>query len=240
MNALTDAQGSYADCHATGAEPDGPQTTRMNHAPDVITSDVHYSYRHKVGGVNLDPSTESVCTSMPATKSQRMLRPPAGDNILFGTCDDAHGPDSYLPVVSESAFCALCHQFSTWGASINKSHQEWPSSLFRGGRHHRSELPFAPDRRIGDTCFALPEKRELAHPPERIPFHLQCGATDIEPRQDAVAMNATALHARACVRTSVTISYTRQEPTCPLAFRAGTAFAKVLRDVETGDSPMAS
>jgi hypothetical protein len=67
------------------------------------------------------PRTESVCANTPGAQSQRILRPPSGDDIFFGRYDDIKDPDVYLPVISESAFFAPCHQFGMWGTSIYAS-----------------------------------------------------------------------------------------------------------------------
>ena len=67
---------------------------------------------------------------MPGTLSQRVLRPPEGDNIFFGPYDDVHDPDTFLPLISESRFCAPCHQFSFWGTPIYASFDEWAETSY--------------------------------------------------------------------------------------------------------------
>ena len=45
--------------------------------------------------------------------------------MFFGPYPDIHDPDTYAPDMSESAFCAPCHQFSFWGTPIYTSYDEW-------------------------------------------------------------------------------------------------------------------
>ncbi len=128
----------------------------------------------------------------------------------------------------------------------------------------------------GDVYFALPEVGGLAHPPERIPSHLQLGATSVELLQNTVTMTVSARQIVDRVKVTITITNTdaghhvptdfpgrhmilavtatggqgqalslQGGPTVPdwggaQAGQPGTAFAKVLRDVETGESPVVS
>ncbi len=146
----------------------------MNDVRDVITAGIHCDYCHKIGGVYLNPATDSVYANVPGAQSQRLLRPPPGDNIFFGPYDDIHDPDTYLPVISESRFCAPCHQFSFWGTPIYESYDEWLASPYAEAGITCQDCHMPP---TGDTYFALPEVGGLEHPPETIPSHLQLGAT---------------------------------------------------------------
>lgn len=128
----------------------------------------------------------------------------------------------------------------------------------------------------GDTHFALPEIGGLEHPPERIPSHLQPGASDIDLLQNTVAMTLTARQVLNELQVTVaidnigaghhvptdfpgrhmilTVSAMDEDqrpfthlggPTVPLwggqqAGLPGMAFAKVLRDVESGEAPVVS
>jgi nitrate/TMAO reductase-like tetraheme cytochrome c subunit len=177
--------GNCASCHAPGAGVDGYLTTNMNAVRDVITAGIHCDYCHKIGGVYLNPATGSVYPNTPGVLSQRLLRPPAGDNIFFGPYDDIRDPDTYLPEISESQFCAPCHQFSFWGTPIYESYNEWLASDYAelGVTCQKCHMP--PN---GDTYFALPEMGGLEHPAERIPSHLQLGARNTELLQETVSM----------------------------------------------------
>lgn len=181
--------GNCANCHAPGAGVDGYLTTNMNSVRQDITAGIHCDYCHKIGGIYLNPATGSVYPNTPGVLSQRVLRPPQGDNIFFGPYDDIKDPDTYLPEMSESQFCAPCHQFSFWGTPIYESYNEWLTSDYAelGITCQNCHMP--PN---GDTYFALPEMGGLEHPAERIPSHLQLGARSAELLQETISMTLDA------------------------------------------------
>ena len=265
--------GTCANCHAPGAGVDGYLTTNMNAVRDVITAGIHCDYCHKVGGVYLDPATRSLYPNAPGSQSQRILRPPEGDNIFFGPYDDVHDPDTYLPAITQSEFCAPCHQFSMWGTPIYESYNEWLTSPYADMGVTCQDCHMVP---TGDTLFALPEVGGLPHPPEDIPSHLQLGATDVELLQNTVTMTLRVRQVADQVEAIAVITNTgagHHVPTDfpgrqmiltliatdeqgenltqhsgpivpdwggPQAGSPGKAFAKVLRDVQTGASPVVS
>jgi hypothetical protein len=195
--------GNCANCHAPGAGVDGYLTSNMNVARGVITDGIHCDYCHKVGGVYLDPATGSVYDNVPGVQSQRMLRPPAGDNIFFGPYDDIKDPDTFLPLISESAFCAPCHQFSFWGTPIYESYAEWLASPYAVAGVTCQECHMPPN---GDTFFALPSKGGVTHAPETIPSHMQRGVSDVTLLQNTVTMTATARSVANEIEVTVTIT----------------------------------
>jgi hypothetical protein len=262
--------GTCTNCHAPGLGVDSYLTTNMNEARDQITAGIHCDYCHKIGGVYLDPWTGSVYANVPGTLSQRVLRPPQGDNIFFGPYDDVHDPDTYLPLISESQFCAPCHQFSFWGTPIYESYDEWLASPYAEQGVTCQDCHMPPN---GDTHFALPEVGGLAHRPETIPSHQQLGATSVELLQDTVALELVAEELGGEVLVTVVITNTgagHHVPTDypgrhmilaveasaggqPLALLEGgvvpawcgeqaglpgKAYAKVLRDVLSGEAPV--
>ncbi len=279
LDDFPDTAGNCANCHASGAGVDGYLTTNMNDVRDVVTAGVHCDYCHKVGGAYLNPATGSVYPNVPGAQSQRVLRPPEGDDIFFGPYDDIHDPDTYLPVMTQSQFCAPCHQFSFWGTPIYESYQEWLSSPYAGAGVTCQDCHMPP---TGDTYFALPEVGGREHPPERIPSHLQLGATNVELLQNTVSMTLSARQVADNLRASVTITNTDAGHHVPTDFPArnmillvratddrgrdlvqvdgptvpdwggvgpdpddyagwpGKGYAKVLRDVVSGESPVAS
>lgn len=265
--------GTCANCHAPGAGVDGYLTTEMNAARDDVTAGVHCDFCHKLGGVYLDSATGSVYPNAPGVRSQRLLRPPEGENIFFGPYDDIKDPDTYLPLISESQFCAPCHQFSFWGTPIYESYEEWLASPYAGEGVTCQDCHMPPN---GDSYFALPEKGGLEHPPELIPSHLQLGASDAGLLQDTITMTLSARQLADQIEVTVIVSNTgagHHVPTDfpgrhmilaitaaddtgqplvqtggpavpdwggPQAGLPGNAFAKVLRDVETGEAPVVS
>ena len=161
--------GICAACHAPGAAIDAPYATDMNAVRGEVTAGVHCDFCHKIGGAYLHarapvdarcetchdadgglvaPALE-VYRNAPGVQSYRVLRPPPGEQIFIGPYPDIHDPDTFLPFISESAFCAPCHEFSFWGTPIYTSYSEWLASPWsdRESGQHLPVLPHAPDRR---------------------------------------------------------------------------------------------
>ena len=197
--------GNCANCHAAGWGVDGYLTTDMNDARDVITAGIHCDYCHKIGGVYLNPATDSVYRNVAGVLSTRLLRPPPGDDIFFGPYDDIHDPDTYLPAMTESRFCAPCHQYSFWGTPIYASYDEWLSSPYPAMGIHCQNCHMPP---TGDTYFALPEQGGLEHPPEKIPSHLQLGARSLELLQNTVTMTLQVAQVGESISVTVVITNT--------------------------------
>ncbi|MBI4470962.1 MAG: hypothetical protein HY650_16735 [Acidobacteria bacterium] len=273
LNDFPGTAGNCANCHAPGAAVDGFFTTNMNQIRDAITAGIHCDYCHKVGGVYLNPATQSVYPNAPGVQSQRVLRPPEGDNIFFGPYDDIHDPDTYMPTMTESDFCAPCHQFSFWGTPIYESHAEWLASPYAESDVTCQNCHMPP---TGANYFALPETGGLEHPPQQIPSHLQLGVASTDLLQTTVAMTVSARQVFDKIEATVVITNSGaghhvptdhpgrhmilvvtaadpqggmlpfvSGPTVPewggtQARWPGKAFAKVLRDVESGESPVVS
>lgn len=265
--------GNCASCHAPGRGVDGYLTTDMNAVRDEVTAGIHCDYCHKVGGMYLNPATHMPYPNVPGVESQRVLRPPEGDNIFIGPYDDIHDPDTYLPEISESVFCAPCHQFSMWGTPIYESYAEWLASPYAEENITCQDCHMPP---TGDTMFATVEAGGLEHPPETIPSHLQLGATSEELLQNTVEMTLDAQANGDHLSVTVTITNTEaghhvptdypgrhlllvltastvegqsldllKGPSVPAwggpqAGQPGQAFAKVLRDVVSGEAPVIS
>jgi hypothetical protein len=165
--------GNCAACHAPGAAVDAPLSTDMNAVRDQVTAGIHCDFCHKVGGVDLDEQSGSVFDNRPGVQSLRMLRPPQGDDIFFGPFDDVHDPDTYLPLTSESAYCAACHQFSFHGTPVYESYNEWLASPYAAIDVTCQDCHMPP---TGESFFAPPEVGGVERRPPTIPSHLQPGA----------------------------------------------------------------
>lgn len=273
LDDFPDTAGHCASCHAPGAAVDGYFATNMNDVRGDVTAGIHCDYCHKIGGVYLNPATQMPYPNVPGVESQRVLRPPEGDNIFFGPYEDIHDPDTYLPIISESAFCAPCHEFSMWGTPIYESYSEWLNSPYANANVTCQDCHMPP---TGDTMFALAEVGGLEHPPESIPSHLQVGAVDVDLLQNTVEMvldveivdrqaiatvtlnnfgaghhvptDYPGRHMILLVNAQDQAGQTLElihGPTVPdwggpEAGLPGQAFAKVLRDVMTGEMPVVS
>jgi hypothetical protein len=181
--------GNCANCHAPGAGVDGFSTTDMNQVRGETAAGIHCDYCHKIGGVYINPATGTVYPNMPGALSQRMLRPPTGEDIFFGPYDDIPDPDTYLAEMEQSQYCAPCHQFSFWGTPIYESYNEWLNSPYAEAGVTCQACHMPPN---GDNYFALPEMDGLWHPAERIPSHLDLGLKDIGFMTGTVGMTVTA------------------------------------------------
>jgi nitrate/TMAO reductase-like tetraheme cytochrome c subunit len=188
LNDFPGTAGNCANCHAPGAAVDGYLMTNMNTIRDNVTAGIHCDFCHKVGGVYLNPASGTVHPNAPGVRSQKVLRPPAGDNIFFGPYDDIPDPDTYLPVITQSQYCAPCHQFSFWGTPIYESYNEWLDSAYAAQGITCQDCHMPP---TGAEFFALEEVGGLPHPPESIPSHLQLGAASTPLLQDTVSMTVT-------------------------------------------------
>lgn len=199
--------GNCAACHAPGAAVDSPFTTDMNAVRSELTAGIHCDFCHKIGGVFHSPASDSPYNNMPGIFSMKVLRPPEGEQIFIGPYPDIHDPDTYLPLMDESAFCAPCHQFSFWGTSIYNSYGEWLDSPYSDPETGRTcqDCHMPPN---GDEYFASIEQGGLAHPPETIPSHFQVGISDETLMQNSVEMEVSAEQVGDEIHVQVTLTNT--------------------------------
>lgn len=157
---------------------------------------------HKTSDVIVNPENNMPTPDMPGILSMRLNRPAdEADQVFFGTLVDVTRPDSYLPLLSESRFCAACHfgvfggvvgnMTVTGGTVIYNSYGEW------------LESPYS-DPETGKTCqdchmpesdanwFVLPERGGLVRDYAPLHNHNMPGANDQELLQNTVTMVTTA------------------------------------------------
>lgn len=226
--------GNCASCHAPGAGIDGYLTTDLNAVRGDVTAGIHCDYCHKVGGVYLNPATQLPYPNAPGVESQRVLRPPEDDNIFIGPYDDIHDPDTYLPEISESQFCAPCHQFSMWGTPIYQSYAEWLDSPYAEDNITCQDCHMPP---TGDMMFATVEAGGLEHPPETIPSHLQLGAVSEDLLQNTVEMALAAQPEGDQLAVTVTISNTAAGHHVPTDF-PGRHMILLVTVTDESDTPL--
>lgn len=271
--------GNCANCHAPGAAANNPFTADMNQLSEVEVNGVFCDFCHKTGGVYLNPATGLPYHNVPGVMSMDLRRPPEGQQMFFGPFDDIHEPDTYLPLIQESQFCAPCHNFGFWGTPIYQSFAEWLASPYPDQGVHCQTCHMPPD---GVTTNFAPGHGGLERDPQTIPSHFQFGAAHPDFLQRTVSMTVQAAVVGERVRATVTITNTQAGHHVPtdhparhliLVVRAtdgdgaelaqvagevvpawcgegedpddyggrpGKAFAKVLRNLNTGEEPTAA
>ncbi len=139
-------RGNCGNCHTPGAALDGPSYgTDPNTVSGADEYGVHCDFCHKVADVYLDPRTGLPYPDRPGVLSMDVRRPFPDDpdryQLFFGTFDDDNVPeeDTYLPLMSESQFCAPCHYGVFFNTVVYNSFGEWLGS------------PYA-DPEAGQTC----------------------------------------------------------------------------------------
>jgi YVTN family beta-propeller protein len=199
--------GICAACHAPGRAVDNPFSTDADAARGDATAGIHCDFCHKTGGVYAAPGTAEVYPNMAGVLALEVLRPPPGDDVFFGPYADVADPDSYLPAMSESVFCAPCHQYSFWGTPIYTSYDEWRASPYAdrktGATCQSCHMP--PN---GDTFFANPENGGLWHPAEKVPSHLQLGLTQADFMADAISLDLEASSVGGVLTVAATVTNT--------------------------------
>jgi hypothetical protein len=196
---------SWSGCH-TGLTIERSRGVIAPHAvPLSLKGDagegINCDFCHKIGDVTIDPETKLPPPDMPGILSMRLYRPEEGDQLFFGTLVDVPRRDTYLPLLSESEYCAPCHYgvfggvvgpgTVTGGTVIYNSYGEW------------LESPYS-DPKTGKTCqqchmpksdadwFVYPERGGLSRDYAELHDHTMPGVTDEKLLQNSVTMNSTA------------------------------------------------
>jgi mono/diheme cytochrome c family protein len=176
-----DLGGNCATCHMPGAVAslEGGYHVDINNIAGIALDGVFCEFCHKVGEVALDQETLLPEPERPGVLSMRLYRPEPDSNeqIFFGNLDDVNRRVTYLPLLSESAFCAPCHSGTFWGTTIYDSYGEWLTS------------PYS-DPETGQTCqdchmpqvdynfIVYPDKGGLERDGRRNLSHRMLGATN--------------------------------------------------------------
>jgi hypothetical protein len=210
---------AWSGCHAgitierANGRIDPPASPLAKAGAEGITCD----FCHKIGDVILDPQTKMPLPDMPGILSLRLHRPyDDSEQIFFGTLVDvSRERDSYLPLLSKSAFCAGCHvgvfggvvgmQRVKDGALIYNSYGEWLASPYNNPQ-------------TGKTCqdchmavssanwFVFPEREGLTRDYAELHNHTMRGASDENFLQNAVTMKSTAQRNGDQLRLEVSIT----------------------------------
>jgi hypothetical protein len=168
---------------------DAPYQTNPNDAAGIDAQGAHCDFCHKVVDVVLDPRTGRPFENAPGVLSMRFARP-AHEQVFFGPYDDVDvGPDTFLPLIKESRFCAPCHDASFWGTPIYTSFPEWKASRYAEEGITCQDCHMKPD---GVTTNFAPGRGGVERDPETIPTHFFPGAADTSFLRSAVDLVASA------------------------------------------------
>ncbi len=178
------SNGNCANCHAPAAAVKDYTGVDMNKLSNVELMGVSCDFCHKVKDVAMQANT----SLFSGVQHMNLLRPPDGHQMFFGPYDDIPDPDAYSPVISESIFCAPCHEGSFWGVPIYESYSEWLASPYaeQGVTCQKCHMP--PD---GVTSNFAPGKGGMERDPASIPSHFQLGSRDSSFLASAVEMKTT-------------------------------------------------
>jgi hypothetical protein len=176
--------GVCAACHAPGAPLDTLATGDLRTLAGVDSLGIHCDFCHKVQDVDL---------AAPGLTHGRfamsLLRPEEGQ-IFFGPLDDvARHEDSFLPLQSESRFCAACHEGIVFGVPVYTTYSEWLASPARAEGKQCQSCHMRPD---GQMTNIAPGAGGLERDPATLASHrLLPGGREAMLRR-ALTLTATA------------------------------------------------
>ncbi len=122
--------GNCAACHLPAAAVRAPYGTDPRAVEGVGAEGVTCDFCHKVWDVRLSPQGLPY-GNMPGVLSLAFRRPPEGHQFFAGPLDDvAPGEDTYVPLYTQSQYCAACHFGNFWDVRIYNSFGEWLESPY--------------------------------------------------------------------------------------------------------------
>ena len=199
--APNDQNCAWSGCHTNLTVERSPTFIAQPASPVGLTGDaaegITCDFCHKIGDVILDPETHLPPPDMPGILSLRLYRPVEGEQVFFGTVLDVNRRVSYLPLQSESAFCAPCHYgvfggvvgvgSVTGGTVIYNSYGEWLDSPYSdpetGLTCQDCHMPVS-----SENWFVFPEQGGLIRDYVPLHNHTMPGAADEDLLQNSVTM----------------------------------------------------
>lgn len=195
----------WSGCHTSvtaersgGIVPPAPSAAGLT---GIATEGITCEFCHKIGDVYLDKQTGLPLPDMPGILGYRLYRPGENDHqLFFGPFDDVKGEDTYLPLQSESEFCAPCH-YGVFGGVVGVGHVA-NGTLIYNSYGEWLDSPYS-DPQTGQTCqdchmpvadyeyFVFPEKGGQPRPGQ-LNVHTMPGAADETLLQNAVTLTTTA------------------------------------------------
>lgn len=210
-HASTTAQ--YSDLIGDGVSP----LYLINDAAEGISCE----FCHKIGAVRLDEKTGLPYEDSPGILSLQLHRPEQGEDLFFGPVvdvlrTDLQTPrDSYLPLQTQSSFCASCHygilggvvgnMKVTGGVLIYSSYAEWLASPYSDPKTGKTcqdcHMPAT-----GSNYFVFPEKGGQRRDHYPVSSHRMPGTNDEQLLQQSVTMTGTAQIASGRLQVAVSIT----------------------------------
>ncbi len=184
--------GNCAACHTPAASVNAPYGVNPTELTGVPAEGIPCDFCHKVWDVRLDPESGMPYPNMPGVLSYEFRRPPEGHQYFAGPYDDvAPGEDTYLPVMTQSQFCAPCHFGVFWDTVVYNSFGEWLESPYSDPETGQTcqDCHMPP---LGASYFARPDQGGLERDPSTIFSHRMPGAADEELLQNTAEVEVTA------------------------------------------------
>jgi hypothetical protein len=171
---------------------------------------------HKISEVHIDNETLLPYPDLPGIMSVRLHRPRTeNQQVFFGTLVDVTRNDSYLPLLSESQFCASCHygvfggvvgmQRVTDGTTIYNSYGEWLASPYSDPQDETTCQDCHMPASDADW-FVFPERGGFTRDYVTLHNHTMPGASDETLLQNAVTLEATAARTGSQIQVEVSIT----------------------------------
>lgn len=152
LDEYPEGAGVCTACHLPSAPLDDLGTTDIREIDGVAKQGVHCDYCHKVQAVDL--------TAVGLTHGRfasHLLRPHAGatetGQLFFGPLDDVdRGEDSYLPLMSTSEYCAVCHEGTVFGVPVYTTYTEWQQTAAAANGKHCQACHMKPDGKLTNVA----------------------------------------------------------------------------------------
>jgi hypothetical protein len=212
---------SWSGCHTSltiersnGVIAPPPASPQFLHGD--AAEGISCEFCHKIGEVYLNPETHMPYSDMPGILSYRLYRP-ADDSqqVFFGTLVDVARQDSYLPLLSQSEFCAGCH-FGEFGGVVGMGEVKDGTIIYNSYGEWLNS-PYS-DPETGKTCqdchmpissanwFVRPERGGLIRDHTELHDHTMLGAANEEFLQNAVTMVSDAQRSGDQIQVEVNIT----------------------------------
>jgi hypothetical protein len=157
---------------------------------------------HVIGDVIINSETNLPWPDSPGILSLSLSRPSdESEQVFFGTLVDVTRPDSFLPLQSESVFCASCHygvfggvmgdRTVSGGTLIYNSYGEWLASPYSsadtGATCQDCHMPVS-----SENWTVYPEQGGIVRDYSELHNHTMPGAADENLLQNSVTMVSSA------------------------------------------------